>query len=293
MHSFCVKICEVRSASGSEAGVLVDKKVVKISSVNRALDLDLPTSIHGLIDDFSSFERLKDIMASKIRTVQDQGTPIGEVRFAPPITAPSKIWCIGLNYREHAEDLKAVLPLEEPASFMRPRTTIIGDKDSIKLPPGIGAVTAEAEMGIIIGKEAKNVELGDARKIIFGITPVLDMTALDILQKNPRFLTRAKSFDTFFSFGPVVATVDDLEDFSTIKVSTIKNGKVVHSNVVKNMIFSPEFLVSFHSRVFTFEKCDIVSPGSPGAVKIEPGDVVKCRIEGAGLPDLENSVVAG
>ncbi|EQD58007.1 fumarylacetoacetate (FAA) hydrolase, partial [mine drainage metagenome] len=250
-------------------------------------------SIHGLINDFRSLDKLKDILSSRIGSVQDPRVPVGEVKFAPPITAPPKIWCIGLNYREHAEDLKAVLPLEEPASFMRPRTTIIGHKDSIKLPPGIGTVTAEAEMGIIIGREAKNVELGDARKIIFGITPAFNMTALDILQKNPRFLTRAKSFDTFFSFGPVVATVDDVKEFDTIKVSTIKNGKVVHSNIVKNMIFSPEFLVSFHSRVFTSEKCDIVSPGSPGAMKVEPGDVVKCRIEGVGLPDLENSVVTG
>jgi len=224
----------------------------------------------------------------------EQNVEMGErndaVKFCAPFYNPPKILGIGLNYREHASDLGAEQP-KEPASFMKPRTAIIGPGDTILLPAESERVTAEAELGIVIGRRCKHVHENDAESAIFGYVPVLDMTAEDILQRNPRFLTRAKSFDTFLSFGPVIVTPEEIGKLSALTVSTVLNGKAVKSNQVRNMMFSPAQLVSFHSNVMTFEPGDIISTGTPGAVEIREGDVVECRIDG--FPVLSNRVANG
>ncbi len=211
-----------------------------------------------------------------------------ETHFVPPYLDPPKIWGIGLNYREHAADLGAA-SLDEPASFMKPSTTVIGLGDSIVLPSQSNRVTAEAELGVVIGKLSKNLSEAQAEDAVFGFVPVLDMTAEGILQKNPRLLTRSKSFDTFFSFGPAILTRDEISDLAELAVSTVKNGQVVRSNKIKNMRFPPHQLVSFHSHVMTLEPGDIISTGTPGAAVIRNGDRVECRI--AGFPTLSNIVV--
>jgi 2-keto-4-pentenoate hydratase/2-oxohepta-3-ene-1,7-dioic acid hydratase in catechol pathway len=115
------------------------------------------------------------------------------------------------------------------------------------------------------------------------------MTAEDILRKNPRYLTRAKSFDTFFSFGPELVTPDEIEDVEALEVSTRLNGEVRRANTVSNMTFPPYWLVSFHSRVMTLLPGDVISTGTPGAVVLRNGDVAECRI--TGFESLENPVV--
>jgi 2-keto-4-pentenoate hydratase/2-oxohepta-3-ene-1,7-dioic acid hydratase in catechol pathway len=116
--------------------------------------------------------------------------------------------------------------------------------------------------------------------VVAGFTTILDMTAEDILRKNPRYLTRCKSFDTFFSFGPVMVTPDEIADVLKLKVATVINGKVHAENVVSNMTFPPPYLVSFHSRVMPWLPGDILSTGTPQAVPLKDGDVVECRIDG-------------
>jgi 2-keto-4-pentenoate hydratase/2-oxohepta-3-ene-1,7-dioic acid hydratase in catechol pathway len=124
--------------------------------------------------------------------------PHGEVEYGPLYRRPRKIWGIGLNYVEHAGDLEEIAPSKEPASFMRPDTTIIGPDEVIRLPEQSEWVTGEAELGLIIGREAKNVSEEEVPSLVAGPTTILDITAEDILRKNPRYLTRAKSFDTFW-----------------------------------------------------------------------------------------------
>jgi len=123
----------------------------------------------------------------------------------------------------------------------------------------------------------------------FGLDLARRIDAEDILRRNPRFLTRSKSFDTFFSFGPVVVTPDEVDDVTALTVQTIRNGEIMAENVVNNMTFPPFELVTFHSRVMTLEPGDIISTGTPGAVHIRHGDIVKCHIEGIGT--LQNPVV--
>jgi 2-keto-4-pentenoate hydratase/2-oxohepta-3-ene-1,7-dioic acid hydratase in catechol pathway len=208
---------------------------------------------------------------------------------APLYRRPRKIWGIGLNYAEHAADLSEAAPADEPASFMRPDTTIIGPGDEVVLPTQSERVTAEGELAVIIGRAAKDVSEAEAPLFVAGFTTVLDMTAEDILRRNPRFLTRAKSFDTFFSFGPELVTPDEIEDVDALEVATVVNGEVHRTNTVSNMTFSPWWLVSFHSRIMTLLPGDVISTGTPGAVVVREGDVAECRI--TGFESLRNPVV--
>ena len=215
----------------------------------------------------------------------------GSVQFAAPLRHPRMLWGIGLNYREHARDLGAPHPTE-PASFIKGDHTIIGPGEDIILPPESGRVTAEAELGLIIGRTAWQVDERDALDHVAAVLCVLDQTAEDILQRNPRFLTRAKNFPTFLALGAEVVTIDEVRDpvhgLNHLVVGTWHNGALHRENVVADMAFDPAALVAFHSRVFPLQPGDVISTGTPGAVVLEDGDVAECRIAGVGT--LSNPV---
>lgn len=244
-----------------------------------------PTDLFSLLE----VGRLEDLRRRwdglserELEDLSGRAIPVEDLSYAPLYRRPRKIWGIGLNYAEHAGDLDETAPAEEPASFMRPDTTIIGPGDTIRLPKDIGRVTAEAELAVVIGRRAKDVTEEEAPSVVAGFTTVLDMTAEDILRKNPRYLTRAKSFDTFFSFGPQLLTPDEVGEVAALEVATVLNGEVRRKNTVSNMTFSPYRLVSFHSRVMTLLPGDVISTGTPGAVEVRSGDVAECRIGGFG-----------
>jgi 2-keto-4-pentenoate hydratase/2-oxohepta-3-ene-1,7-dioic acid hydratase in catechol pathway len=266
-----------------------DSEVAAVILQDGALPLDalpekFPTQLRSLLKS-GRMDELRNI----IEHLEDNPygvIPLSEVQYAPPYRDPSKLWGIGLNYARHAGDLSVDAPVEEPASFMKPTTTIIGPGENIRLPKQSNRVTGEAELGVVIGREAKNVSEQEAWNVIGGFVCVLDMTAEDILMRNPRYLTRSKSFDTFFSFGPHLITPDEVESLADLEVSTVLNGEVHRSDRVSGMIFSPEQLVAFHSRVMTLLPGDIISTGTPGAVPLKPGDILECRIN-SGLQSFE------
>lgn len=214
----------------------------------------------------------------------------GSVSLGIPIppSAFGKLWGIGLNYAEHASDLDEQRP-DEPASFMKPKTVLAGPGGPIRLPPPEQSerVTAEAELGVIVGRTCRDVD--DVERVVAGFVPVIDMTAEDILERNPRFLTRAKSFDSFLVVGPAIAVPPGEWALADREVRTVVNGEVVAANRIENTLFSPNELVAFHSRVMTLEPGDLVSTGTPGAGVIEPGDTVRAEVEGIGA--VEASVV--
>ncbi|WP_129113529.1 fumarylacetoacetate hydrolase family protein [Halegenticoccus tardaugens] len=205
-----------------------------------------------------------------------------------PLTLPletlGKLWGIGLNYAEHASDLNEQRPTE-PASFMKPRTAAVGPGGPIRLPSRelTDRVTAEAELGVVVGRQCSDVALADVDDVIAGYVPVIDMTAEDILERNPRYLTRSKSFDSFIVIGPWIVTQDAVGPLEDLTVQTIVNDAVVAENSVDNMMTTPRELVSYHSRVMTLEPGDIISTGTPGAHVIAAGDTVEAAVERVGV----------
>lgn len=210
--------------------------------------------------------------------------PPEELAFAAPFD-PGKLLGIGLNYVEHAEDLDESTP-DAPASFLKPASAVTGPGGPIRLPFAemTDRVTAEAELAVVIGRTCSDVDPADVDGVIAGVLPVIDVTAEDVLAQNPRFLTRAKSFDTFLVFGPglQVCGVNGLEDAS---VRTVLNGETIAENRVRNMMFSPRDLVSFHSQVMTLEPGDVISTGTPGAAVIDEDDRVRAEVDGIGTVD--------
>ena len=206
--------------------------------------------------------------------------------FGPCLARPGKLFGIGLNYADHAADLSEEPP-EEPASFFKPATAATGPGGPIRLPPTeqTERVTAEAELAVVIGRTCRNVSAADADEVIAGYTPVIDMTAEDVLQRNPRFLTRSKSYDTFLVLGPHVAVPGPGASLDDIEVRTIVNGEVRARNTVANTHFSPRELVAIHSEVMTLEPGDVISTGTPGAHRITPGDHVRAELDRFGSVD--------
>lgn len=270
-----MRLSTVVHQGSEQAAVITQHGAVLVADINARLGKAWPTNLFALIQRGLSHAIESDAFACA--AYRDPRS----LRYAPLYRHPRKIWGIGLNYRDHAQDLNAVYP-DEPASFIKGDQTIIGPGDTILLPPQSQRVTAEAELGVIIGRECKNVSETDALDYVAGYCLILDMTAEDILQKNPRYLTRSKNFDTFFSFGPELISRDEVSDVLALKVGTYNNGKLHRENTVSKMQFPPAYLVSFHSHVMTLYPGDVISTGTPGAVVIEHGDVAECRIDGFG-----------
>lgn len=270
-----MRLCTINLDGVEQAAVVTGTGIVPVAAINAHLGKAWPQNLFTLIERGLNRSILADAEQTPFKL------DAGSVRYGPLYRHPRKILGIGLNYRDHAADLNAPYPTE-PASFMKCDNTIIGPGDPIVLPPQSERVTAEAEIGVIIGRTCRFVSESDAPAYIAGYCLILDMTAEDILQKNPRFLTRSKNFDTFFSFGPELITPDEVVDVLKVKVGTWNNGKLHRENEVANMAFPPHYLVSFHSHVATMFPGDIISTGTPGAVVIRDGDVAECRIEGLG-----------
>jgi 2-keto-4-pentenoate hydratase/2-oxohepta-3-ene-1,7-dioic acid hydratase in catechol pathway len=278
-----MRFATVKAKGAETAAVVIKGGVILVETLNQKLNKNWSTRLFDLIQT----EQLDEMRywyqhggQEELEKLADWAIPADEVKYGPLYRHPRKIWGIGLNYVEHAADLHEKAPNTEPASFMKPDTTIIGPGDTIEIPLQSERTTAEAELGIIIGKTCKNVSEEEAPSVIAGFTTIIDMTAEDILAVNPRYLTRAKSFDTFFSFGPHLVTPDEVDEVLDLNVATVINGAVHRKNVVSNMTFRPWYLVSFHSKVMTLLPGDIISTGTPGAVVIRDGDVVECHIDG-------------
>ena len=280
-------------ADGKELlAICQDSGCVRIDALNREFKSRWPETLQQLIET-GQLRGLNDWYCREGRRALDARGDLfldrRKCTYRAPYRYPPKIWGIGLNYREHAEDLSERPPTSSPASFMKPYTAIVGPGDAIKIPLLSHKTTAEAELGIIIGERCKDVARDRWRDVVAGFTTVLDMTAEDILVQNPRYLTQCKSFDTFFSFGPQVLTTDEIDDVAGLKVSTVINGRVHAENTGDRMTFSPDVLIAYHSQIMTLLPGDIISTGTPGAVHIHHGDIVQCRI--TGFETLENAVI--
>ena len=211
---------------------------------------------------------------------------MGEVRLLAPCL-PSKIVALGLNYRDHAEEVKLALP-QEPLLFIKPSTSVIGPGDAIIYPKMSKRMDYEAELAVVIGKAAKKVSEERAADYILGYTCLNDVTARDLQPQNGQWTT-AKGFDTFATIGPWIVT--DI-DPNHLDVSSYLNGERRQHSNTKNLIFGPRQLVSFISRVMTLLPGDVIATGTPSGIgPMAIGDQIDVVIEGIGT--LSNHVVSG
>ncbi|ACT04505.1 fumarylacetoacetate hydrolase family protein [Paenibacillus sp. JDR-2] len=266
---------------GVELGsIAVPEGYVTLAELNRITGSDWQTDVFGLI----TSGRLSELTAWYNEGGQERLASLsiiraGEASPVPLYRHPRKIWGIGMNYAADARQL-AALREEEPVSFMKPDTSIIGDGEDIMLPAQSERVTAEAELAIIIGRTCRNVSEDEALLAIAGFAAAIDTTAADIHARHMRYLTRAKSFDTFFTFGSELTTPDEAGELPELQVETWHNGRLAHAAKLSNMIFPPAFLIAFHSQVMTLLPGDVILTGTPGAAVIRSGDVIECRING-------------
>jgi 2-keto-4-pentenoate hydratase/2-oxohepta-3-ene-1,7-dioic acid hydratase in catechol pathway len=211
-----------------------------------------------------------------------QALPTADVTTMLPCV-PSKF--IGLWNNYHAQAAKQGLSIPaEPLYFIKAASSYCAHEQPFQAPPNYdGRVVYEGELGLVIGKTCKNVSVEDAVQAIFGVTCVNDVTALDLLTRDASFAqwTRAKSFDTFGIFGPVIATG---LDWSALAVKTLVNGRERQNYPCSDMIFSPAEIVSHLSREMTLMPGDVIACGtSLGVLPIKPGTVVEVSIDGIGV----------
>ncbi|MDD4957172.1 MAG: fumarylacetoacetate hydrolase family protein [Candidatus Omnitrophica bacterium] len=201
---------------------------------------------------------------------------LDDVTLLPP-SAPSKIVCVGLNYRDHAEELNMEIP-REPVIFIKPATAVIGPGGTI-IYEGEGEVHYEGELAFVIGRGSRHVRAGAAYDHISGFSCFNDVTARGLQKKDVQW-TRAKSFDTFAPFGPWIETELDPSDLG---IRTYLNGNVVQSSRTSRMIFSVPEILEFISGIMTLMPGDVIATGTPpGVGPMGSGDKVKVEIDGIG-----------
>jgi 2-keto-4-pentenoate hydratase/2-oxohepta-3-ene-1,7-dioic acid hydratase in catechol pathway len=201
--------------------------------------------------------------------------------------APTKIVCVGRNYVGHARELGNEVP-ERPLIFLKPVSALIGDGDAIVLPPQSQRVEHEGEIGVVIGKRARNVSEEDALSVIAGFVPINDVTARD-LQKLDGQWTRAKGFDTFCPVGTPVPAAGI--DWRALEVICRVNGQERQRGKASEMAFGIPALIAFITSVMTLEPGDLIATGTPeGIGPLQPGDTVEVELKGLGT--VRNTVRA-
>lgn len=210
--------------------------------------------------------------------------PLSEVRLLAPV-APSKVVCVGRNYKEHAAELGNPMPAE-PLLFLKAPSSIVGHEESIELPPESNQVEHEGELAVVIGRRARRLRPDDdPLHYVFGYTCLNDVTARDLQRRDVQF-TRGKSFDTFCPVGPVIETDISPED---LEVTTRVNNEVKQRGRTTQMAFPVAMLIRYISNIMTLYPGDLIATGTPAGVsRLSDGDTVEVEVSGIGK--LRNKV---
>jgi 2-keto-4-pentenoate hydratase/2-oxohepta-3-ene-1,7-dioic acid hydratase in catechol pathway len=206
--------------------------------------------------------------------------PLSSVHLLAPVS-PSKIVCIGRNYREHAKELNHPIPTE-PLIFLKPPSAILAPGGTILRPVSLSQrVDHEGELGVVIGKRCHGLRHGDeVRDYILGYTCVNDVTARDLQNKDGQW-SRAKGFDTFCPIGPVV--VSGMDPWKGVRVQTRVNGQIRQDGTTADFLFPLDVILRFITQVMTLEPGDVIATGTPAGVSpLQAGDTVEVVVEGVG-----------
>jgi 2,4-didehydro-3-deoxy-L-rhamnonate hydrolase len=235
--------------------------------------------------------------AAGLERAQSASEEVPDARLLAPIR-PGKILCSGVNYASHAdENPDAVMP-EEPFFFSKLPSAVIGPGEPIRIPRQTSLADYEVELAMVIGKRGYRLPEERALEHVFGWTILHDVSARDVQFKDSQ-ITLGKNPDTFAPIGPEIVTSDELDDWSTLRVSSTLNGKVMQDSATAEMLFPPVRLLAFLTDLITLEPGDVVTTGSPAgvgcfrdpAVYLKPGDTVTVSVDRIG--DLTNPVEAG
>lgn len=299
-----MRLATIKLNDAEIAGIVAKKGILPVKSVNAAKGTKWAETMYELI----AGGQLRDLTnwyneggKDELETISGE-VPYDEVVYAPLYRNPKRIFGIGLNYTDHAGDIGDAAPQGFPGSFFKMADTLIGPGDDIQIPALKEATrtTAEAELGIVMAKNCRDVSEENWLDVVAGYTTILDMTEESILKGNefvkgnPRYLTIVKNFPTFFSFGPQLVTPDEVPDVLKLEVQSVRNGEIYAKNVVANMTHRPARLVSLHSSIQGWYAGDVLSTGTPRAFAIADGDVAECRIvgpDGFMMEPLKNPVV--
>jgi 2-keto-4-pentenoate hydratase/2-oxohepta-3-ene-1,7-dioic acid hydratase in catechol pathway len=290
-----MKIAKYQYKSKEYIGIMQPEKLLCIPDLAKNYETDLPITMEDFIESTNGEEiasRLIERMTCS--ELAAFSVSISKVKLLAPIASPPKILCLGLNYASHVEETEEKKP-DQPVVFMKPNTTIIGPDDAIIKRSFVEQLDYEAELAIVIGKQAKDIPISEASKYVFGYTILNDVSARDFQFKGSQW-TPGKSFDTFAPIGPCITTNKQLSNINNLKIKTWVNEELRQDGNTRDMIFNISEIVSFLSRIMTLKPCDIIATGTPSGVGmamrpqkwLNKGDKVKIEIEGIGI--LENTV---
>ncbi|PHS00005.1 MAG: fumarylacetoacetate hydrolase [Blastopirellula sp.] len=222
-----------------------------------------------------------------------------EIKILPPIPAPQKIICIGLNYADHAAETGATVG-DEPVVFNKFPSTLRADGEPIELPPVSNEVDYEAELVVIIGKQGKNIPLEDAMSHVAGYACGHDVSARDWQKGKPgKQWLLGKTFDSFAPLGAELVTADEIDDPHNLRIQCRINGETMQDSSTSQLIFKVDQLITYLSQICTLLPGDLIYTGTPPGVGmarkppvfLKPGDTVEVEIEKIGV--LTNPVIAG
>jgi 2,4-diketo-3-deoxy-L-fuconate hydrolase len=234
-------------------------------------------------DGLSRLKQYIDANEGKLSKITD------DERLGSPVARPSKIVCIGLNYRDHAEEMNAPLP-PEPVIFMKSTTALVGPNDDITIPKNSVKTDWEVELAVVIGKKASYVEEAEALDYVAGYCLHNDVSEREFQIERNGTWDKGKGCDTFAPMGPFLATKDEVADVHNLRLWLTVNGKTMQNGSTANLIFNVPFLIAYTSQFMTLLPGDIISTGTPAGVGLgmkppvylNPGDVVELGIDGLG-----------
>lgn len=224
------------------------------------------------------------------RSAKGKTLKIASQRIGAPFARPHQILCIGLNYRDHAEETGAQVP-SEPILFTKSPNTLIGPNDTVLIPRNSKKTDWEVELGVVVGKRARYVPLEQAEEHIAGYVLVNDVSEREFQIERQGQWSKGKSAETFNPAGPYLATRDEIADPTNLKMTLAINGEVKQNSSTNQMVFTPAFLIHYLSQFMVLEPGDLINTGTPPGVGLghkpelylKPGDVMTLSIEGLGV----------
>ncbi len=283
----------VRGSDGPwRVGVERDSTVVDVSTYpplrEKAMGLEQHLSMHTLLA--QGQQELTDVLSwagQQLDAGQDV-IPLASLELGPPIPDPDKFICLGVNYREHAAEVKLEVS-SVPTLFAKFRNCLIGPAAPILLPQVSTQIDYEGELAVIIGTRCKDVSEKDALKYVAGYTVCNDVSARDIQMRTSQWMA-GKVLDTFAPMGPGIVPASEVADPQTLMLTTRLNGQVVQHDTTANMVYSVAASIAFISSLMTLEPGDIIATGTPSGVGfrrnpplfLRHGDVVEVEIERVG-----------